>query len=199
MPPWVRYGLIGGVIACASTLAANLAITLLRPADLCRQGPVSILLLNLGAVIILIWMAASAGFATARRVGSVAEATLSGVLVCVIAGCALLVLIPFAATATHRLEDLTAQCPNTGSISFARSFSFGTPPPGAIPTPPPDFFTSPPPGAFAPPTGLAGVVLMAIRLLFTIGVGVGFAAGAAWVAGLVGKATRSQPGSEEKS
>src|SRR2546428_1569373 len=137
MPPWVRYGLIGGVIAGTSTLAANLAIVLLRPADLCRQGPVIILLLNVGAVIILIWMAAAAGFATARRVGSVAEATLSGVLVGAIAGFALLALIPFASTTMHRLEVLTSQCPD-GSFSFGGSFNFGTPPPGAvIPTPPP--------------------------------------------------------------
>jgi|GEM_PF-3939744 len=186
MRAWIRYGLIGGVIACASALAANLAITLPRPADLCRVGPVSILVLNLGAVIILIWMAAAAGFATARRVGSVAEATLSGVLVGVIAGCALLALIPFASTATHRLRDLSAQCPDRGSLSFRGSFNFRTPPPGVvIPTPPPGFFTtSPPPGAFAPPpTGFAGVVFAAIGAVFTIAVGIGLAAGAAALAG----------------
>jgi hypothetical protein len=198
MSAWVRYGLVAGVIAFGSTLAANLAIMLLRPGDLCRVGPVSLLVLNLGAVIILIWMAAAAGFATARRVGSVAEATLSGVLVGVIAGCALLVFIPFAATATHRLEDLTAQCPNTGSFSFGRSFSFGTSPPGVvIETPPPGFFTSPPPEAFAPPNGLAGVVLTAVGVLFTISFGVGLAAGAGALAGLAGKATRSQVRSDE--
>src|SRR6202022_4697980 len=91
---WVRYGLIGGVITFTSTLAANLAIILLRPDDLCRAGPVSLLLLTLGAVIILIWMAAAAGFATARRVGSVGQATLSGVLVGVIAGFALIAVLP---------------------------------------------------------------------------------------------------------
>ena len=35
----VRFGAVAGVIAFASTLAANLAILVLRPADLCRVGP----------------------------------------------------------------------------------------------------------------------------------------------------------------
>src|SRR5437764_9213858 len=43
----VRFGVVAGVIAFASTLAANLAILVLRPADLCRVGPLSIILLNL--------------------------------------------------------------------------------------------------------------------------------------------------------
>jgi hypothetical protein len=196
MPPLVRYGLIGGVIAGASTLGANLAIVLLRPADLCPQGPVIVLLLNVGAVVILIWMAAAAGFATARRVGSVGEATLSGVLVGVIAGFALLALIPFASTTTHRLEDLTAQCPDGGAFSFSGSFNFGTPPPGVvIPTPPPGFFTiSPPPGVFtSPPTGVAGAVFAAIGVLFTIGFGIGLAAGAAALAGVAGASRPRSP------
>lgn len=189
MPAWIRYGLVGGFIAFASTLAANLAITLLRPADLCRAGPVSLLLLSLGAVIILIWMAAAAGYATARRMGSVAHATLSGVLVGFIAGGALLALIPFTSTGTHRLQELSTQCPDAGG---AFSFGFGTPPPGVvIPTPPPGFFGSPPPEAFAPPTGPAAAVLLAISVIFTIGVGVGLAAGAAALAGLAGQASRS--------
>src|SRR2546423_4857554 len=181
MQPWVRYGLMGGVIAGASTLTANLVIVLLRPADLCHAGPVSLVLLSLGAIIILIWMGAAAGFATARRVGSVAQATLSGVLVGVIAGCALLALIPFAATASHRQEELTAQCPGGGSVSFGGSFNFGTPPPGVvIPTPPPGFFTtSPPPVAFAsPPTGFAAAEFAPIGPLVTIGFGAGLPAGA---------------------
>ena len=153
--------------------------------------------MSLAAVIILIWMAAAAGFATGRRMGSVAQATLSGVLVGFIAGGALLALIPFTSTGTHRLQELSAQCPDAGG-SF--SFGFGTPPPGvAIPTPPPRFFTSPPPEAFAPPTGLAGAVLMAIGLLFTIGVGVGLAAGAAALAGLAGQAWGSHIRSGERS
>jgi hypothetical protein len=195
MPPWVRYGLIGGVIAGASTLAGNLAITLQSTADLCRQGPLIIPLLSLGAVIILIGMAAAAGFATTRHLGSVAEATLSGVVVGVIAGCALLALIPFASTATHRLEELTAQCPQGAAFNFGGSFSFGTPPPGVvIPTPPPGFFTtSPPPGAFSPPAGFAGAVLAAIGALVTIGFGVGLAAGAAALAGLAGASGSRSP------
>jgi hypothetical protein len=147
-------------------------------------------------VIILIWMAAAAGFATAGRVGSVAQATLSGVLVGVIAGSALLALIPFAATATHRLEELTAECPDGGAFGFGGSFTFGTPPPGVvIPTPPPGFFaTSPPPGAFtSPPTGFAGGVLAAIGALFTIGFGIGLAAGAAALARVAGASRSRSP------
>jgi hypothetical protein len=189
-PVWVRYGLIGGFIAFASTLAANLAIALLRPADLCRAGPGSLLLLNLGAVIVLIWMAASAGFITGRRVGSVAQATLSGVVVGGIAGLALVAVIPFTSTAMHRIEELSTQCPDAGG-SF--SFGFGTPPPGVvISTPPPGFPTSPPPEAFAPPTGVVGDVITAIGLLFTVSFGVGLAAGTAALGGLVGAALRPQ-------
>jgi hypothetical protein len=189
-PVWVRYGLIGGFIAFACTLAANLAITLLRPADLCRAGPGSLLLLNLGAVTILLWMAGAAGFITARRVGSVAQATLSGVLVGCLAGLALPALIPFTSAAMHRIQELSVQCPDGGG-SF--SFGFGTPPPGVVnPTPPPGFSTSPPPGAFGPPTGVFGAVLTAIGMLFTIAFGIGLAAGAAALGGLLGAALRPQ-------
>jgi hypothetical protein len=188
-PVWVRYGLIGGFIAFASTLAANLAITLLRPADLCRAGPGSLLLLNLGAVIVLIWMAASAGFITGRRLGSVAQATLAGVVVGAIAGLALVAVIPFTSATTHRIQELSTQCPDAGG-SF--SFGFGTPPPGVVlPTPPPGFST-PPPEAFAPPTGVVGDVIMAVGLLFTISFGIGLAAGAAALGGVVGAALRPQ-------
>ena len=48
----VRFGAIAGVIAFASTLAANLAILLLRPADLCRVGPLVIPVLMLGAAFV---------------------------------------------------------------------------------------------------------------------------------------------------
>jgi len=191
LPAWLGYGLIGGFIAFASTVAAHLAITLLRPADLCRAGPGSLLLLNLGAVFILIWMAAAAGFITARRAGSVAQATLAGVVVGCIAGLALLALIPFTSTAVHRLQELSTQCP-AGGGSF--SFGFGTPPPGVvIPTPPPGFSTtSPPPGAFGPPTGVFGAVIMAFGLMVTIGFGIGLAAGAATLGGQVGAASKPQ-------
>lgn len=187
-PVWLRYGLIGGFIAFTSTLAANLAITLLRPADLCRAGPGSLLLLNLGAVFVLVWMAAAAGFITARRVGSIGLATLSGVVVGCIAGLALVAVIPFTSTTMHRIQELSTQCPDTGG-SF--SFGFGTPPPGVVSAPPPGFST-PPPEAFAPPTGVVGDVIMAIGLLFTISFGIGLAAGAASLGGLVGAALRPQ-------
>ena len=192
-PVWLRYGLIGGFFAFASTLAANLAITLLRPDDLCRAGPGSLILLNLGAVFVLIWMAAAAGFITARRVGSIGLATLSGVVVGCIAGLALPALIPFTSTAMHRIQELTTQCPYAGG-SFG--FGFGTPPPGVVlPTSPPGFST-PPPEAFAPPTGVFGAVITAIGMVFTISFGIGLAAGAAALGGLVGAASgpRARPG-----
>jgi len=64
-PPWLRYGLIAGIIAFSCTLTANLAVTWLSPADLCRVGFI-VPLLSLGALIIFLAMAAAAGFKTAR-------------------------------------------------------------------------------------------------------------------------------------
>lgn len=188
----VRYGAIFGVVAFASTLAANLAILVVRPADLCRIGPLIILLLNLGAFLIFLLLAAAAGFAAGRADGGIPSAVVAGVTVGAISGCAMLGLIPFGATLMHRLLELNALCPATGSISFGTE---GSPPPGFA-TPPPGV---PPPGAFPAGPGVFGMpsspvefVLAAIGLLFGIGVGVGFAAGAAALGGLVGVATRPQ-------
>ena len=79
-------------------------------------------------------------------------AALTGVLVGVISGCALVALIPFGPAVMHRLLELNALCP-TSSSGGGATFSFGvggTPLPGFVPpTPPPGFFgASPPPGAF---------------------------------------------------
>jgi hypothetical protein len=184
--PWVRFGLIAGIIALLGTLAADLAITWFRPADLCQTGPVIIPLFNLGALFLFLLMAAAAGFATGRAAGSATEATLAGFLVGVISGCAVLLLVPFGPRVYQRLVELSSLCPNTPS-----SFGFGTPPPGT-PTPPPGFFTTPPPEAFAPPSGSAGIALAMIGALVTVGFGVALATGIAALAGLVGKSTRSQ-------
>ena len=89
-----------------------------------------------------------------------------------------------------------ALCPGAGG-----SFSFGlggTPPPGVIlATPPPGFFTtSPPPGAIAgPPTGVAAL----FNAVVSITIGIGLAAGAAALAGLLGVATRSDAGTDRPS
>ena len=184
----VRYGAIAGVIAFATTLAANLAILAFRPADLCRMGPLSLLLLHLGALLIFLVLAAAAGFLAGRDGGTVPTAALAGVMVGAISGCALLVLIPFGPALMHRLTELNALCPG-GTISFGPGAS---PPPGLTPppgvTPPPGAL--PPPGSFGTPTGIAGLVLEAIGLVFGIAVGTGLATGAATLGGLVGVATR---------
>jgi len=179
MRSWVRYGVIAGIIAFASTVAANSAITLVRPSDLCRIGPLSIPLLHLGALLVFLLMAAAAGFASGLKTGSVADATLAGVLVGVIAGVALLTQILFLPAVMNRLQELSALCPDGGSISFGP-----TPPPGFVPP-------TPPPGAFAPPfASPARAALQIIGMLFSIAIGTALAAGAAAVAGLVGAAAR---------
>jgi hypothetical protein len=194
-PPWLRYGLIAGVIAFASTLVANLAITWPSPADLCRTGPFPVVLLSLGTLLIFLLMAAAAGFKTAR-VGALApDPTLAGLLVGVLAGCALVVLLPFIPSAEHRFQELAAVCPGpalSGGGSF--SFNFGpTPPPGVfIPTPPPEFFATPPPGAFVFPPGAGGIVGQLIGMVFTILIGTAVATGAATIAGQAGTAARSR-------
>ena len=54
-PPWLRYGLIAGIVAFSGTLAANLAVTWVSPADLCRVGLI-VPLLSLGAFVIFLAM-----------------------------------------------------------------------------------------------------------------------------------------------
>jgi hypothetical protein len=188
IPAWVRYGVIAGLFAFACTLGANIAITWFKPADLCRVGPLVIPLFMLGALIVFLALAGAAGFATGRVSGPGSSAALAGLLVGVLGGCALLALIPFAPSIGQRVQDLMALCPGAGG-SF--SFDLGpTPPPGVVlATPPPGFFTtSPPPGALAgPPTGVAAL----FNAVISITIGIGLAAGAAALAGLLGVATRS--------
>jgi len=175
--PWIRYGLITGILAFAATLAANLAIIAIRPSDMCRVGPLSLLLLNLGALAVFVWMAASAGFASARAEGSVFPGTLAGLLLGAVSGCALLLMIPFAPAVIHRLADLSTLCPGGGIGSGP------TPPPGVSLTPPPNALAQP----FASSGGTAGYVA---GLVGTILTGIGLAAGAASLAALVGVSTR---------
>jgi hypothetical protein len=79
----------------------------------------------------------------------------------------------------QRVQELTSLCPETGSFGGGGS----PPPPGALATPPPELF--------APPTGPAGAVMAAVGALAQITIGIGLAAGAAALAGLLGAATRS--------
>jgi hypothetical protein len=189
IPAWVRYGVIAGVFAFACTLGANIAITWFKPADLCRVGPLIIPLFMLCALVVFLALAGAAGFATGRVSGPGSSAALAGLLVGVLGGCALLALIPFAPSIGQRIQDLTALCPGAGG-SF--SFDLGpTSPPGVIlATPPPGLFTtSLPPGAIAgPPTGVAAL----FNAVISITIGMGLAAGAAALAGLLGVATRPE-------
>jgi len=196
-PASARIGVIGGIMAVATTLAANLWILLVRPADLCRFGPFAALLFDAAALIVFVLLAAAVGTATGRAVGSVGQATLAGLLFGVIAGVALLLTVPFAPAVTHRLQDVNTLCPQTSAIrggsggSF--SFSFGpTPPPGVVPpTPPPGFFITPPPIGFeSSPSGVAVPLPSVIGLLATVAVGIGLAAGTAALGGLIGVALR---------
>jgi len=196
-PASARIGVIGGIMAVATTLAANLWILLVRPADLCRFGPFAALLFDAAALIVFVLLAAAVGTATGRAVGSVGQATLAGLLFGVIAGVALLLTVPFAPAVTHRLQDVNTLCPQTSAIrggsggSF--SFSFGpTPPPGVVPpTPPPGFFITPPPIGFeSSPSGVAVALPSVIGLLATVAVGIGLAAGTAALGGLIGVALR---------
>ena len=187
----VRFGAVAGVIAFASTLAANLAILVLRPADLCRVGPLSIILLNLGAAFIFLLLAGAAGFAASRADGTVPSAALAGVVVGAISGCAVLALIPFGPAMMHRLMELTTLCADGGSFGGGGSFGFGTSPPPGFLTPPPGAL-APPPGALTPPPGPAGLVFQTIGILFGVGFGTALAAGVAALAGLIGVATRSR-------
>ena len=189
-PPWLRYGLIAGIVAFSGTVAANLAVTWVSPADLCRAGPLIIPLLSLGALFIFVVMSAAAGFATGRTVSSGPDPALAGLLVGVLGGCALLVLLPFVPSAEHRFQELASGCSGAGSTFF---FGFGSPPPGfVIPTPPPEAFATPPPEALTPPSGPAATVLELLGMMITIVIGIGVAVGVAAVAGLVGRATRSE-------
>jgi hypothetical protein len=176
IPAWVRYGVIAGVFAFASTLGANLTITWLEPAALCRTGPLIIPLLMFAAFAVFLAVAGAAGFATGRASGSGPAPALAGLVVGILGGCALLGLIPFAPSMSHRIQELMALCPDTGSFSFGG------------PTPPPGAFQTPPPEALGPPTGAAAVFNAAVMIT----IGTGLAAGAAALAGILGVATRSR-------
>ena len=189
-PAWLRYGLIAGIIAFGCTLAANLAVTWMSPAQLCRAGPLIIPLLSLGALFIFVVMSGAAGFATGRTVSSGPDPALAGLLVGVLGGCALFVLLPFVPSAARRFQELASACPGSGPTFF---FGFGSPPPGfVIPTPPPEAFATPPPEALARPSGTAAMLLELLGMMVTIVIGIALAVGVATVAGLVGRATRSE-------
>jgi hypothetical protein len=177
IPAWVAYGAIAGVFAFACTVGANLIITWVQPAALCRAGPLIIPLSMLGALVVFIALAAAAGFATGRAIGPGSTPALAGLLVGALGGCALLALIPFAPSVGQRIQELMALCPDGGSFSFGGS----APPPGVLQPPPPE--------AVGPPTGAAAV----FNAVVMITIGLGLAAGAAALAGHLGVATRSVP------
>jgi hypothetical protein len=208
MPVWARYGIVAGMLAFATTLAADLSVLWLGPRDLCRAGPPILLVISALALLVFVLLAAAAGFATGHASGVVSQAVLAGLLVGAIGGCALVVTVPFISGATQRAQELSVACPQ--AQAFARSFFFSigpTPPPGfAGATPPPAFFGetpppglfSPPPGSYgslppsamAPPSGIAGALLDTVGLMFRIGFGTGLAAGTAGAAGALGAAIR---------
>lgn len=180
VPAWVRYGAIAGVLAFACTFAANLIITWVQPAALCRAGPLIIPLTMLGALVVFLALAAAAGFATGRAIGPGSSPALAGLLVGALGGCALLALIPFAPSVGQRIQELMALCPDGGSFSFGGS----APPPGVLQPPPPE--------AVGPPTGGAAV----FNAVVMITIGTGLAVGTAALAGLLGVATRSGAGAD---
>jgi hypothetical protein len=185
IPAWVRYGAIAGVFAFACTLGANTVITWVKPADLCRAGPLIIPLSMLGALVVFLALAGAAGFATGRAAGRGSAPPLAGLLVGVLGGCAVLALIPLMPSVYARIQELSSLCP--GGVSFGGGGP--TPPPGAFATPPPEFFAG-------PPAGPAGALSTAFGALATITIGMGLAAGAAALAGLLGVATRSAVGAD---
>ena len=204
VPAWIRYGLISGAFAFAVTLAANLVFLLARPAELCRAGPIMLPLSGLVALFAFLFFAAAAGLATGRASGVVAQAALSGLVVGMVGGCAVLASLPFTGAMQQRLEQLGAVCPPTsgfggGVYAFQLgttppAFIQGTPPPGVVvPTPPPGFTLSPGGGAVSVSlSGSMGTVVRIIGLVVTVGVGMAFATGAAALTGLIGAAMRSR-------
>jgi hypothetical protein len=203
IPAWIRYGVISGAFAFAVTLAASLVILLAKPADLCRVGPVMFPLSGLIAFVAFLFFAAAAGFATGRATGVLAQAALAGLVVGVVSGCAVLASLLFTDAMQQRFEQLSAVCPPTsgfrgGVYAFQLgttppAFIQGTPPPGVVPpTPPPEGFTLSPAGGTVSISfsGSMGTVIRMVGLAVTVGFGMGFAAGAAALGGIVGAARR---------
>src|SRR5256714_5757 len=130
IPAWIRYGVISGAFAFAVTLAASLFFLVARPADLCRIGPIMVPLSGFVAFIAFLFFAAAAGFATGRATGMPVLAALSGLVVGVLGGCALLASLPFTAAMQQRFEQLSAVCPPTSGFGGGvYSFQLGTTPP----------------------------------------------------------------------
>jgi hypothetical protein len=181
-PVWLRYGLIGGGVALIATLASDFAILIPRPSDLCRVGPVIIPLFMLGALFVFVLMAAAAGFASARAGAATTQASLAGIVVGAISGCASFLFAVFSSSVFHRVQELSTTCPDVGTITFG-----STPPPGfVVPTPPPE--------AFAGPFGSPGIIGGLIAAVISIGVGIAIAYGAAALAAVIALATRPRSG-----
>ena len=179
-PVWLRYGAIGRGVAFIATLASDFAILVPRPADLCRVGPLIIPLFMLGAFFVFVLMAAAAGFASARAGTATNQASLAGIIVGAISGCAPLLFAVFSSSVFQRVQQLSTACPDVGTVTFFGS----TPPPGfVVPTPPPE--------AFAGPFGAPGIIGGLIAAVISTGIGIAIAYGAAALGALIGSATRS--------
>ncbi|HEY9287572.1 MAG TPA: hypothetical protein VIT43_06080 [Candidatus Dormibacteraeota bacterium] len=174
-PAWTIYGVIAGLFGFGTTLAGNFVIVWLRPSDLCHIGPLIIPLSMLGAVVAFLFFAGAAGFATGLASDVSNEPLLAGILVGALSGCALVALLIFGSSISQRIQELTALCPDGGSISFG-----STPPPGAL--------ASPPPGVLESPTGPTGLGLSLFSVAITVLLGIGLATGMALVGGIAGRA-----------
>jgi hypothetical protein len=202
VPPWARYGAVAGAVAFALTLSANLLVLALSLSQLCRVGPAILPLSSLAGFLGFLLLAAVAGFATGRATGQTGQAALSGLLVGVLSGCALLAFLAFTPAIHQRMLEASGHCPAPNPFQAGiYVFRLGaTPPPGLIPSPPPGAFAgSPPPGFFTTSSGgsvalsFSGTmerVLEVISLGLTIAAGMGFAAGSAALGGLVGAGVR---------
>jgi hypothetical protein len=185
MAPWVAFGTIAGALAFAATVGGNLLVLGPSVQDVCRMGVLLIPLGTLAAMVVFFVMALAAGLASARADGSLANARLAGLLTGLLSGAALPSIQFFLPALGRRIAQLSATCPDGGSISFGSS------------TPPPEVANaivalgaSPPPGAFIPFSGSPGPALALVGLLVTVAIGVGVAVAAAQLGGMIGAARR---------
>lgn len=183
MAPWVAFGTIAGVLAFAATVGGNLLVLAPSIQDVCRVGVLLIPLGMLAAMVVFVVMALAAGLASALAGGSLFHARLAGLLTGLLSGAAL-PSIQFSLPAVgRRIGQLSATCPDGGSISFGSS------------SPPPEVANailamgaSPPPGAFTPFSVSPGSAVTLVGLVVTIAIGVGVAVAAAQLGGMIGAA-----------
>jgi hypothetical protein len=183
-PAWVAFGLIGGCIAFAATCAGNLVVLAPSIAQVCRVGVVLIPLGMLAAMVVFVVMALAAGLLSTRADGSLASARLAGLLVGLLSGAALPWIQFFLPALGRRIGQLSAACPQGGSISFGAS-----PPPPEVAHAVNAIGASPPPAAFMP-FGAPEPAGAVAGLLVTIAIGAGVAVAAAHLGGVIGVGRR---------